>query len=154
MSEGSFYITQMNQLLDWGRQEPLLVYPFLSSCCAMEYMAVMGPHQELARSRAVVPCIAPAQADLLLVAGTVNTTEIPRLRKAWEQMNEPKWVVALGACACTGGCYRNYATLPGIDHIIPVDLYVPGCPPRPEQFLEGLVTLREKIRNGELQPRA
>ena len=153
MSEGSFFTTGMAPLVNWARHNPLSRFTFLSSCCAVEYLAATGPHYDLSRLSGAFPCIRPEQADLLMVVGTVNMKSAPRLRQTWEQMSSPKWVVAVGACACSGGCFENYATVPGIDHIVPVDLYVPGCPPRPEQIIHGLIELQERIRNGTLRPR-
>jgi len=116
----------------------------------MEYMSVMGAHFDLARFGAEIPRFTPRQADMLMVVGTVNFKNAPVLRRVWEQMADPKWVVAFGACASSGGFYDNYSTVPGIDHIVPVDIYIPGCPPRPEQVLDGLMELQKKVQEGPL----
>jgi NADH-quinone oxidoreductase subunit B len=132
----------------WARSYSLFVYPYSTACCAMEYMSLAGGRHDLARFGAEFPRFSPRQADLLLVVGTINQKQAPVLRRVWEQMCEPKWVVAFGVCASSGGFYDNYAVVQGIDRIIPVDVYIPGCPPRPEQVLDGLMRLQEKIRRG------
>jgi len=113
----------------------------------MEYMAVSSAHYDLDRFGAAWPRFTPRQADMLLVVGTISHKMAPVLRKIYDQMCEPRWVVAFGVCTCTGGFYDNYATVMGIDRIIPVDIYIPGCPPRPETVLQGLMLLQEKIQN-------
>ncbi len=153
MTEGSFFTTKLAEIVNWGRKYSLFQYPFVTACCAMEYMSVMGSHYDMARFGAEIPRFTPRQSDMLMVVGTVNMKNAPVLRRVWEQMADPKWVVAFGACASSGGFYDNYATVPGIDHIIPVDIYIPGCPPRPEQVLDGLIMLQEKIQEGPLQAR-
>ncbi len=153
MADGSFFTTKLADVVNWGRKHSLFQYPFVTACCAMEYMSVMGPHYDMARFGAEIPRFSPRQSDMLMVVGTVTMKNAPVLRRVWEQMTDPKWVVAFGACASSGGFYDNYATVPGIDHIIPVDVYIPGCPPRPEQVLDGLVKLQEKIQAGPLLAR-
>lgn len=153
MGAGEFLTTKLAEVVNWARKYSLFQYPFVTACCAMEYMSVMGPHFDMARFGAEIPRFTPRQADMLIVVGTVTFKNAPVLRMVWEQMAEPKWVVAFGACACSGGIYDNYATVPGIDHIIPVDVYIPGCPPRPEQVLDGLIKLQEKIQAGPLMAR-
>ncbi len=153
MTETSFFTTKLAAVVNWGRKHSLFQYPFVTACCAMEYMSVMGSHYDMARFGAEIPRFTPRQSDMLMVVGTVNMKNAPVLRRVWEQMTDPKWVVAFGACASSGGFYDNYATVPGIDHIIPVDVYIPGCPPRPEQVLDGLVKLQEKIQAGPLLAR-
>src|SRR5262245_48034529 len=115
----------------------------------MEFMAVMGPKYDLARFGAEFPRFSPRQADLLIVVGTITERQAPVLRRIWEQMTEPKWSMAFGVCASTGGFYQNYSVCPGADQVIPVDVYIPGCPPRPEQVLDGLILLQEKIQKGQ-----
>lgn len=131
--------------LEWARRYSLFQYPFVTACCGMEYMSVSCARWDIARFGAEVPRFSPRQADLLMVVGTVVHKNAPVLRRIYEQMTEPKWVMAFGVCASTGGFYQNYATVEGIDRVIPVDVYVPGCPPRPEQVLDGLMLLQEKI---------
>ena len=133
----------------WARKFSLFQYPFVTACCAMEYMSLMGPRYDVARFGAEIPRFSPRQADLLMVVGTVTERQAPVLERIYAQICEPKWVVAFGVCASTGGFYQNYSTVPGIDHIIPVDVYVPGCPPRPEQVLDALVMLQDKIQKRE-----
>jgi NADH-quinone oxidoreductase subunit B len=144
-----FYSTRLQDAVNWARKYSLFQYPFVTACCGMEFMAVMGPKYDLARFGAEFPRFSPRQADLLIVVGTITERQAPILRRIWEQMTEPKWVMAFGVCASTGGFYQNYSTCPGADQVIPVDVYVPGCPPRPEQVLDGLVLLQDKIARGE-----
>jgi len=132
--------------LGWARANSLFQYPFVTACCGMEYMSVMCGRYDLARFGAEFPRFTPRQADLLMIVGTINVKQSPVLRRVYEQMCEPKWVMAFGVCASSGGFYDNYATVQGADRIIPVDVYVPGCPPRPEQVLDGLKILQEKIQ--------
>jgi NADH-quinone oxidoreductase subunit B len=132
--------------LGWARKFSLFTYPYATACCAMEYMSVQGGRYDISRFGAEIPRFSPRQADLLLVMGTINLKQAPILKRIYEQMCEPKWVIAFGVCACSGGFYDNYAVLQGIDRIIPVDVYIPGCPPRPEQVLDGLMCLQQKIQ--------
>lgn len=146
----SFLTTSLEALLAWSRKYSLFQYPFVTACCGMEYMAVMNSHYDLARFGAEIPRFTPRQSDLLMVVGTINHKLSPALIRVYEQMTEPKWVIAFGACASTGGVYDNYAAVPGIDHLIPVDVYIAGCPPRPESVLKGLMLLQEKIARRKL----
>ncbi len=143
--------TKIEDLVKWGRKFSLFQYPFVTACCGMEYMSVNAAQHDLARFGCEVPRFTPRQADLLMVVGTVNHKNAPILKRIYDQMAEPKWVVAFGACASTGGFYDNYATVPGIDHIIPVDVYIPGCPPRPEQVMDAIMLLMDKIQNGRAE---
>ncbi len=136
----------VSQGLGWARKYSLFQYPFVTACCGMEYMTLAAARYDLDRFGAALPRFSPRQADLLMVVGTVNCKQAPVLRRVWEQIAEPKWVVAFGVCASSGGFYDNYATVQGIDQIIPVDVYVPGCPPRPEQVLDGIMLLQKKIQ--------
>jgi NADH-quinone oxidoreductase subunit B len=132
--------------LGWARKYSLFQYPFVTACCAMEFMTVAASRYDLDRFGAALPRFSPRQADLLMVVGTVNIKQAPILKRVYESIAEPKWVVAFGVCASSGGFYDNYATLQGIDRIIPVDVYIPGCPPRPEQVLDGIMLLQQKIQ--------
>jgi len=114
----------------------------------MEYMAMWGPRYDVARFGAEFPRFSPRQADMLMVVGTISERQAPVLKRIYEQIAEPKWVIAFGVCASSGGFYQNYATLPGIDQVIPVDVYIPGCPPRPEAVLDALIMLQDKIQRG------
>ena len=138
-------ITQMNHVLSWGRKNSLFPYPFGTACCAIEFMGVVSSAFDVSRFGAEVVRFSPRQSDLLVVAGTVNFKQGPILKRIYEQMAEPKWVIAMGVCASSGGFYDNYSVIQGIDQVIPVDVYVPGCPPRPEQFLDAIVKLQKKI---------
>ena len=130
---------------NWGRKFSLFSYPFVTACCGMEFMSVAAPKYDIARFGAEFPRFSPRQADLLIIVGTISHKMAPVLKRIYDQMCEPKWVVAFGVCTCTGGFYDNYATVQGIDTIIPVDVYIPGCPPRPESVLDGLMKLQDKI---------
>ncbi len=139
-------LTRVDKAIGWARKFSIFPYPFATACCAMEYMSLSMTPYDIDRFGALLPRFTPRQADLLMVIGTVTVRQGPILRRVYDQMAEPKWVMAFGACASTGGFYDNYATLPGIDRIIPVDVYVPGCPPRPESVLDGLMALQRKIQ--------
>jgi NADH-quinone oxidoreductase subunit B len=132
--------------INWARKWSLFQYPFVTACCGMEFMSTACSHYDIARFGAEFPRFTPRQADFLLVVGTISHKQAPILRRVYEQMCAPKWVVAFGACACTGGFYDNYATVQGTDKVIPVDVYIPGCPPRPEMVLDGLMKLQDQIQ--------
>ncbi|GAB4289431.1 MAG: hypothetical protein Kow0090_02160 [Myxococcota bacterium] len=138
-------INWLQKVVNWGRKNSFFQYPFVTACCAMEFMAVWASRYDIARFGAEVPRFTPRQSDVLFVVGTVNHKQAPILKRIYEQMAEPKWVVAFGACASSGGFYDNYATLQGIGRLLPVDLYIPGCPPRPETILDGLLALQRKV---------
>ncbi len=145
--------TRLAAAINWARKFSLFQYPFVTACCGMEYMSVSCAYYDISRFGAEIPRFSPRQSDLLFVVGTVNHKLAPFLRRVYDQMTEPKWVVAFGACASSGGFYDNYATVPGIDHVVPVDVYIPGCPPRPEAVLDGLMRLQEKIQREPLRLR-
>jgi NADH-quinone oxidoreductase subunit B len=148
-SEQGFATTRFDALLNWARKYSLFQYPFVTACCGMEFMSLNGPRFDgLARFGAEAPRFSPRQADLLWVVGTIVQRQAPVLKRIYEQMCEPKYVVAFGTCASCGGFYDNYTTVPGIDKIIPVDVYIPGCPPRPEAVIDGLMLLMDKIASG------
>jgi len=151
-SEKGFATTRLEDLLGWARKYSLFAYPFITACCGMEFMALNSPRFDLARFGAEAPRFSPRQSDLLWVVGTISQRQGPVLKRIYEQMMEPKWVFAFGTCASSGGFYDNYTTVPGIDKIIPVDVYIPGCPPRPEAVLDALMLLQDKIGRTERRP--
>jgi NADH-quinone oxidoreductase subunit B len=145
----SVYTSKLAQAVNWARKFSLFEYPFVTACCGMEFMATWAPKYDIARFGAELPRFSPRQADLLIIVGTITERQGPVLRRIYDQMCEPKWVIAFGVCASTGGFYQNYSAMPGADQVIPVDVYIPGCPPRPEQMLDALVMLQERIQKGE-----
>jgi NADH-quinone oxidoreductase subunit B len=151
-SEQGFALTRVDALLGWARKYSLFMYPFVTACCGMEFMSLQSPRFDLARFGAEAPRFSPRQADLLWVVGTISQRQAPVLKRIYEQMMEPKWVLAFGTCASSGGFYDNYTTIPGIDKVIPCDVYIPGCPPRPEAVLDGLMLLQDKIARNERRP--
>ncbi len=144
--ENSVVLTRVDKAVGWARKFSLFPYPFATACCAMEYMSLSMSPYDIDRFGALLPRFTPRQSDLLMVIGTVTCRQAPILKRVYEQMAEPKWVMSFGACASTGGFYDNYTTVPGIDCVIPVDVYVPGCPPRPEAVLDALMALQRKIQ--------
>jgi NADH-quinone oxidoreductase subunit B len=147
-----FATTRVDALLNWAKKYSLFQYPYVTACCAMEFMAMASPRFDMARFGAEAPRFSPRQADLLWVVGTISQRQAPALRRIYEQMADPKWVLAFGTCASCGGFYDNYTTLAGIDKVIPCDVYVPGCPPRPEAVIDGLLLLQDKIARGDRTP--
>jgi len=141
----NFMATRVEDVLNWARRYSLWPMPFGTACCALEFMSIVSGRFDISRFGAEVVRFSPRQADLLLVMGTVTLKQAPILKRIYEQMPEPKWVVACGACASSGGCYDNYNTVQGIDSVVPVDVYVPGCPPRPEQLFEAILEIQEGI---------
>ena len=147
--------TKLLDAANWGRKFSLFTYPFVTACCGMEFMSVAASKYDIARFGAEFPRFSPRQSDLLMIVGTITERQAPVLKRVYDQMAEPKWVIAFGVCASTGGFYQNYSTMPGADQVIPVDVYIPGCPPRPEQVLDGLMLLQNRIqeRRGHNQVR-
>lgn len=143
---GSVVRTRLEAVVNWARKYSLFLYPLVTACCGMEFMSVAGPRYDLDRFGAALPRFSPRQADLLMVVGTISHKQAPILVKVYKQMAEPKWVLAFGVCAVSGGFYDNYSVVQGIDTLIPVDIYVPGCPPRPEMVLDGLLQLQQKVK--------
>jgi NADH-quinone oxidoreductase subunit B len=147
-----FATTRLRDLLAWAQKYSLFMYPFVTACCGMEFMGVSSPRYDFSRFGAEAPRFSPRQSDLLWVVGTISQRQGPVLKRIYEQMAEPKWVLAFGTCASCGGFYDNYATIAGIDKVIPCDIYIPGCPPRPEAVLDGLMLLQDKIQKGDRRP--
>ena len=143
--DGGFLTTSVDSVVNWARSNSLMPMPMGLACCAIEMMATGGAHYDISRFGMEVMRFSPRQADCMIVAGTVTYKMAEGVRRIYEQMAEPKWVVAMGACASTGGMYRSYATLQGVDRIIPVDVYISGCPPRPEALLDAMMKLQDKI---------
>lgn len=147
--EASVFTTQFEAVLAWAQKYSLFMNPFVTACCGMEFMSLSGPRYDFARFGSEAPRFSPRQSDLLWVVGTISQRQAPVLRRIYEQMAAPRWVLAFGTCASSGGFYDNYATVAGIDKIIPCDVYVPGCPPRPEAVIDGLLLLQDKIQRGD-----
>ncbi|HTJ77437.1 MAG TPA: NADH-quinone oxidoreductase subunit NuoB [Rariglobus sp.] len=143
--EGDIVVTKADAVINWLRSSSVWPMPMGLACCAIELMAVGAARFDIARFGAEVMRFSPRQADCMIVAGTVTYKMAPHVRRVYDQMAEPKWVIAMGACASSGGMYRSYATLQGVDQIIPVDVYISGCPPRPEALLDALIKLQTKI---------
>ncbi len=146
--EGSgFFATTLDKVIGLARSHSLWPLPFATSCCGIEFMATMGSHYDFGRFGAERLSFSPRQADLLMVMGTIAKKMAPVLKQVYLQMAEPRWVMAVGACASSGGIFDTYSVLQGIDEIIPVDVYVSGCPPRPEAILDGFVKIQELVKN-------
>lgn len=144
--EGDVVVTRLDSAINWIRTNSMWPMPMGLACCAIELMAAGGARFDIARFGAEVMRFSPRQSDCMIVAGTVTYKMAPQVRRLYDQMAAPKWVIAMGACASTGGMYRSYATLQGVDRIIPVDVYVSGCPPRPEALLDALMKLQNKVK--------
>ena len=142
--------TTIDKAANWARTQSMWPANFGLACCAIEMMATGAAHYDLARFGMEVFRASPRQADLMIVAGRVSQKMGPVLRQLYDQMSEPKWVLSMGACASTGGMFNNYALVQGVDQIVPVDVYVPGCPPGPQSLMHGILTLHERIMSGEL----
>ena len=141
-----FFATKLSNVIGLARKNSIWPLPFATSCCGIEFMATMGSHYDLARFGSERVGFSPRQCDLLMVMGTIAKKMGPVLRQVYLQMAEPRWVIAVGACACSGGIFDTYSVLQGIDQVIPVDVYVPGCPPRPEQLIYAITLLQQKIQ--------
>ncbi len=148
-----FQLSTLDKVIASARANSVWPLPFATSCCGIEYMATMGSNYDLARFGMERMSFSPRQADLLIVAGTISKKLAPILKKVYEQMAEPKWVLSMGACASSGGIFDTYSVLQGIDKIIPVDVYVPGCPPRPEQVIDGIMNIHKLIEKESLRRR-
>ncbi|HTQ30926.1 MAG TPA: NADH-quinone oxidoreductase subunit NuoB [Opitutaceae bacterium] len=144
--EGDVIVSRADAVINWIRTNSMWPMPMGLACCAIELMATAASRFDIARFGAEVMRFSPRQADVMIVAGTVTYKMASALRRIYDQMPDPKWVIAMGACASTGGMYRSYAVLQGVDRIVPVDVYVSGCPPRPEALLDALIKLQEKVR--------
>ena len=152
VSEGpGFLMSTVEKGVSWARTRSMWPATFGLACCAIEMMGTGAAHNDLARFGMEVFRASPRQADLMIVAGRVSQKMAPVLRQVYDQMAEPKWVISMGACASTGGMFNNYALVQGVDEIVPVDIYVPGCPPGPQSLMHGILTLHDKIMSGEIQ---
>ncbi|RME22702.1 MAG: NADH-quinone oxidoreductase subunit B [Deltaproteobacteria bacterium] len=144
-SETPYITTTVDAVVNWGRKYSLWPMPFGTACCAIEFMGIVGNRYDISRFGAELVRFSPRQADLLLVMGTITQKMAPVLRQIYDQMPDPKWVISMGACASSGGFYDNYSVVQGIDELVPVDVYVAGCPPRPENVIGAVVKLQEKV---------
>jgi NADH-quinone oxidoreductase subunit B len=149
LNKDGFFTSKIDALIQWSRSNALWPMPMGISCCAIEMMATAGPRFDIARFGSEVFRFSPRQSDIMIVAGTVTYKMSKVVRKIYDQMPEPKWVIAMGACTSSGGMYRTYSVVQGIDQFLPVDIYVAGCPPRPDNLLNALITIQEKIKKGE-----
>lgn len=148
-----FFATRLDDAIALARKYSIWPLPFATSCCGIEFMATMGAHYDFSRFGSERPSFSPRQADLLMVMGTIAKKMGPVLKQVYEQMAEPRWVIAVGACASSGGIFDTYSVLQGIDKVIPVDVYVPGCPPRPEAIIDGFMKIQDLVANEGLRRR-
>ncbi len=151
-SPSNFITTRLRQAVNWGRKYSLWPLPFGVACCAIEFMSTASSYIDISRFGAELVRFSPRQSDLLIIAGTISYKQAPILKTIYEQMADPKWVIAMGACASSGGFYNNYSTLQGADRIIPVDVYVAGCPPTPENLLFALIQIQDMVTKDGLVP--
>jgi NADH-quinone oxidoreductase subunit B len=142
----NMFLTKLDAVANWVRANSLWPMPFATACCGIELMATGASKHDVARFGAEVMRFSPRQCDLMIVAGRVVMKMLPVLQRIWLQMPEPKWCISMGACACSGGVFDTYAVVQGVDRFIPVDMYVPGCPPRPEQLIASIIALQDKIK--------
>ncbi len=149
----SFIVAAVEDFVSWGQSYSLWPFPFATACCGIEYMALSGADFDIARFGAERPSFSPRQADMILVLGTITYKMAPVLRNIYDQLADPRYVVSVGACASSGGMFHTYAVLQGIDRIMPVDVYVPGCPPRPEAIIEAIMQLQKKVRAQTIEER-
>ena len=145
----NFLTTQLDKVVNWARKSSLWPATFGLACCAIEMMSTTMPRHDLARFGMEAFRASPRQADLMIVAGRVSQKMAPVVRQIYDQMTEPKWVLSMGVCASSGGMFNNYALVQGVDSIVPVDVYVPGCPPRPEMLIDGIMLLHERIKRAD-----
>jgi len=144
-NETGIITTRVDEMVRWARKNSLWPLPFGTACCAIEFMGVVSAQFDISRFGAELVRFSPRQADLMLVAGTINYKLAPVMKRIYDQMPEPKYVISMGACACSGGFYDNYATVQGIEQVIPVDVFIPGCPPRPDAILDALIKMQKRI---------
>jgi NADH-quinone oxidoreductase subunit B len=152
-SAPGFFATTFDKVVGLARKNSIWPLPFATSCCGIEFMATMGAHYDLGRFGAERLSFSPRQADLLMVMGTIAKKMAPVIQQVYIQMAEPRWVLAVGACASSGGIFDTYSVLQGIDRVIPVDVYVPGCPPRPEQIIDGFMKIQDLVANESIRRR-
>lgn len=152
-SSPGLFATSLEKVVGLARKNSIWPLPFATSCCGIEFMATMGANYDLARFGSERLSFSPRQADLLMVMGTIAKKMGPIVHQVYEQMSEPRWVIAVGACASSGGIFDTYSVLQGIDKVVPVDVYVPGCPPRPEQIINGFMKIQELVGNESLRRR-
>ncbi|MFC1557616.1 NADH-quinone oxidoreductase subunit B [candidate division KSB1 bacterium] len=151
---GGVWTTQLDKLVNWSRKNSMWPMPFGTACCAIELMSTLASRFDMARFGMERLSFSPRQSDVLIVAGRVSIKMMPVLMRIWQQMPEPKWCVSMGACASTGGVFDTYTLIQGIDQFIPVDIYIPGCPPRPEAVIDGMMKLQKIVEKDSVKNRA